>query len=94
MAVLGALGGSGGGWRPAGECSYVCLAHMRFHLLAHAHMRTHTHKRPRVSAAAVAAAVILMGAECYFIPPLVTAVSGRCDEWGEGSRRERERDRE
>lgn len=65
MAVLEAVcrrADAAGGER---LCAYVCVVHMLFHIDTH----THTRWRRRCRT------VILMGAECYFILPLVTAVS-------------------
>lgn len=97
MAVLGALSGGGGSRRPASEHSYACFgAHAFPSSCTRTHMTDTQKMSPSQRNHSSSSAVILMGAECYFTPPLVTAVSGRRDELGLGvaSKPEREKNRE
>lgn len=80
MAVLGAVCRSGDAAANECLCVYVCVLCTCVSVCAHTHRPCQCRRH----------ALILMEAECYFILPLVTAVSGRHEEW----RAERERERE
>lgn len=87
MAVLGAVCRFGGEDR-SGQRALIRV--FGAHVFPSSH--THTHITCPCQCCRRRSAVILMGAECYFIPPLVTDVSGWRDEWRAGREGEGERE--